>query len=553
MNKPSTIAIIPARGGSKGIPRKNVRFLHGKPLIAYTIETALRCRNIDKVVVSTDDEEIAHVAEVNGCEVVRRPSHLAADDVPLDPVIHHAISFVEKEKGSAFDVVVTLQPTCPLLTHSSVDNALARFYENEADTLISVVDDRHLSWTKENGKYVPLYEKRVNRQYLPANFKETGGFVIASRQHVTNTSRFGPRIDLFEVSHAESVDIDSYMDWWLADKLLGRRRILFRADGYKEIGLGHIYRTLMLASRLIDHDLLFVTKKEHSLGADMIADSHYNMALFDTEAEFSQILDEFKPDIVLNDILDTTEGYVEALKQRGLFVVHFEDLGPGADKADLVINALYEGEHPGKNYCFGKSYYCLRDEFLLLRPRPVSPQVKEVLITFGGTDSRNYFKRVLSVLDSLQLPNLKVTVVTGLGYRHMEALQTQVESMGPHVELLQDIHTISKYMHRADLIFTSAGRTVFEVASMGTPTIVMAQNEREMTHTFACEENGIINLGLGYDVSDAEIEQAFMSLYNNQALREKHHTLMLKHNLRAGMDNVLKLIFERFEYHRKES
>ena len=98
--------MIPARGGSKGIPRKNVRFLRGRPLISYTIETAKRCCGIDRIVVSTDDEEIAHVAKTFGCEVVMRPPELAADDIPLDPVvIHNAVSTVEKKDGQCFDAM----------------------------------------------------------------------------------------------------------------------------------------------------------------------------------------------------------------------------------------------------------------------------------------------------------------------------------------------------------------------------------------------------------------------------------------------------------------
>ncbi len=552
MTKPSTIAIIPARGGSKGIPRKNVRFLHGKPLISYTIETALKCRLIDKVIVSTDDEEIGHAAEVTGCVAVTRPVHLAADDVPLDPVIHHAISTIEEQEKTRYDVVITMQPTSPLLSFRSVDRALERFFGSSADTLISVVDDRHLSWTMEGGKYVPLYEKRVNRQYLPANYRETGGFVITRRQHVTNTSRFGPDIDLFVVSNTEAVDIDSYMDWWLADKLLGRKRILFRTDGHKEIGLGHIYRTLMLASKLIDHDLLLVAKKQHALGAQIIADGFYRYRIFDNEAEFKEILTEFNPHIVINDILDTDAQYISDLKDNGRFVVNFEDLGEGAAQADVVINALYEGKRTTDNCYFGKDYYCLRDEFLLLEPRVTGEQINEVLITFGGTDSNNYTKRVLFVLSRLPSVGFKVTVVTGLGYRDLDSLKNQIESLDINIELLADIRTISKYMHRADLVFTSAGRTVFEVASLGTPIIVMAQNERELSHTFAREDNGIVNLGLGHEVSDEEIERAFSKLAGDAALRRKYSQIMLGHNLRQGMDNVLKLIFEKFEKHDRQ-
>ena len=100
------IAIIPARGGSKGIPRKNVRLMNNRPLIAYAIRTALRTEMITDVLVSTDDDEIADISAMYGAKVIPRPSHLAGDDVTLDPVIHHAVECYEKENGSV-DVVIT--------------------------------------------------------------------------------------------------------------------------------------------------------------------------------------------------------------------------------------------------------------------------------------------------------------------------------------------------------------------------------------------------------------------------------------------------------------
>jgi spore coat polysaccharide biosynthesis predicted glycosyltransferase SpsG len=102
-------------------------------------------------------------------------------------------------------------------------------------------------------------------------------------------------------------------------------------------------------------------------------------------------------------------------------------------------------------------------------------------------------------------------------------------------------------MHQADIVFTSAGRTVYEIASIGTPMIVLAQNHRELQHTFARSDNGIINLGLGTDVADAEIESTLTRLMKDVSLRQKCHRLMLKNDLRGGVETVLKTIFSKFE------
>ena len=123
----------------------------------------------------------------------------------------------------------------------------------------------------------------------------------------------------------------------------------------------------------------------------------------------------------------------------------------------------------------------------------------------------------------------------------------RIEGLPLSVELLRNTATISKYMRRADLVFTSAGRTVYEVASLGTPLIVLAQNARELHHNFARAENGIVNLGLGSELSDAAIAASYQSLAGDLALRQRCASLMRRHDLRHGMDNILRLIFSRYE------
>ena len=552
MTQNSVLAIIPARGGSKGIPRKNARFIANRPLISYAIQNAQLSRHIDRVVVSTDDDELVTIAKRYNCEAILRPPELAADDIPLDPVIHHAVRDIESRESRRFDIVITLQPTSPLLSGKTMDRAIERFLDTQSDTLLSVVDDRHLSWTVRNDAYVPAYKERLNRQYLPPNFRETGGIVVSKREFVTQTGRFGPQIDLIEVNEKEAIDIDTRMDWWMAEKLLLRKRIIFRTDGYHQIGLGHIYRSLLLADRLIDHDLLFVTQEKHQLGAEVLKKRHYPVKTIESASDFETLIENWCPDIIINDILDTDPEYVEQLKDKGLFVVNFEDLGKGSHLADLVINALYEEPLPLDNYYCGKHYYCLREEFFLARPKVITESVENIMLSFGGVDTRDYTKRVLNIIEGMALENTHVTIIAGQGYAHKAALEASIPSMKTPVTFMTDIKNISSYMENADIIFTSAGRTVFEIASIGTPVIVMAQNNRELSHTFACRENGIINLGLGVEVSDETIRDTLSRLISDVALRRRCNALMKAHDLRSGIDNVLNLIFTSYEKSEKE-
>jgi CMP-N-acetylneuraminic acid synthetase len=145
------LIVIPARGGSKGIPRKNLRILDGKPLIQYSITTALSSRYKPDVYVSTEDDEIALISEKLGASVVKREVNKAGDDTTLDPVIYDCMKRAEKIEGKEYQLIVTLQPTSPLLKRESLDAALASLLLDEAvDTVISAVNDTHLTWCYEN-------------------------------------------------------------------------------------------------------------------------------------------------------------------------------------------------------------------------------------------------------------------------------------------------------------------------------------------------------------------------------------------------------------------
>ncbi len=134
------LAVICARGGSKGVPKKNIRLLGGKPMIVHTIEVARRCKSVDRVVVSTDDAEIAGIARASGAEVpFMRPAELATDAAPKLPVLRHAVSYLEAELGYSPDIVVDLDPTSPLRTEKDVESCI-RMVEEGADNVFSVTE-----------------------------------------------------------------------------------------------------------------------------------------------------------------------------------------------------------------------------------------------------------------------------------------------------------------------------------------------------------------------------------------------------------------------------
>jgi CMP-N-acetylneuraminic acid synthetase len=537
-----TIVVIPARGGSKGIPRKNLRPLAGRPMIYYSIKACLSADPVDRVVVSTDDEEIALFAERFGAEVLLRPEELADDVTTLDPVIACAVEQAEEKWKERYDLVLTVQPTSPLITAHEVIAAVTALKSGSIDTVLSVVDDRHLCWTIKNGVPKPLYDARVNRQQLPPSFKETGAVIACTREQLNLGTRIGENVHLLEVPHDRSFDIDTFADLALCESLLKRKRVVFAVVGYDKVGLGHVYRTLMLAHELVHYDICFVCEKSSDLAAEHIRSRNYTVHVCD-DGGLAEACIALTPDLIINDILDTDAEYINQLKSAGIKVVNFEDMGSGYAAADLVINALYPHQLPSDHVLVGPKYFCLRDEFLYLPKHEARDSVERMLLTFGGVDEGNLTVRCLELLGAYcKENNIGIDVVTGPGFNHKQELSDCIA--GLDVTVSMGTRRISDFMCQADLAITSGGRTVLELAALQVPTIVICQNRREITHTFASSDNGILNLGYRGDVHDEEITSAVIKVIENQELLKIMRDKAGRQELRKGKKRVIKRIIE---------
>jgi len=597
------LVVIPARGGSKGIPRKNIRLLGKKPLIAHSIEMAKSSKYIDDVVVTTDDNEIKFIAEKFNAETIKRDGKLAEDEIPLDPVIYDATLKEEEKRGKKYDVVITVQPTSPLLKTKTLDLSIEKLlnpkkeslkpdaaslksdkaslksdkanlkldetnlkpYETEYDTIISVVDDRHLSWgyDEKNNKYYPLYDKRVNRQYLPKAYKETGSIFASKREFIKENSRLGDKIGLIEVSKQESIDIDNYEDWWVAERILKKKKILIKTDASHEIGTGHVYRSLSIASKLINHEVIFLMDEAKPLGIEIVSNNNYPYITHNSDKGEGELADklakeeivdkikEYNPDIVINDILNTNSKYTKALRDNDYYIVNFEDVGGGIKYAHIVFDALYEHKIPLKNLYSGHKYYILKDEFYYQSFKKVTEDVNKILLTFGGTDPNNLTEKVLEAILNSNYTN-DIEIILGLGYSNKKEIQDKYKD-NDRIKIYENVKNMSEHMYNADLIFTSAGRTMYEIASLGVPCICLCQNERELSHIFGNVENGFINLGLGSEVSQDEIIHTLETTVSNFTLREEMNKRMKSVDLKHGFDNIKKLIKQGYKEWVKEN
>lgn len=534
----SILIIIPARGGSKGIPRKNLRLLNGKPLIYYSIKTALNSKFNPDVYVSSDDDEILNTAKQFGAKIHNRDKSIADDKSTLDPVIYSCYQYAVKTESTFYDYIITLQPTSPLLKVNTLDKAIQKAIDNpKLETVIAAKDSTHLSWRFDEGKFFPNYKQRLNRQYLTPIYTETGAFFITQKEVISPNNRIGNNVDLVILEDGEEIDIDTYEDWQLCEYHLKRKHILFVVTGNSNVGLGHVYNTLLIANDILNHKITFLVDNNSKLAYDKIQSKNYPVYIQESEDIIDDII-KLDPDIVINDILDTRESYILKLKKLNYKVINFEDLGAGAKKADFVVNAIYPEKEVLKNHYFGHKFFVLRDEFIYSSKKMVTQKVKNVLLTFGGVDPNNLTKKVIeSISDYCHNKNIEITVIAGFGYNRYESL---IDFKNLKIE--KNVSNISKYMLDADIIFTSAGRTTYEIASIGTPAIVLAQNDRELTHFFASSEYGFLNLGLGANVSREVILKSFSELEKSFENRSYMSDLMLRTELKEGRKRVSRLI-----------
>ncbi|MBU3925951.1 acylneuraminate cytidylyltransferase family protein [Patescibacteria group bacterium] len=223
------LGVITARGGSKGIPGKNIKILGDKPLIAYTIDIAKKSKLITHLIVSTEDEEIIDVAKKYGVDVpFVRPKELAQNNTPHLPVMQHAIKFMEEKLGIVFDYVVILQPTSPFRIPDDIDNTLKKLIKNKADSAVSLM---------EVGNYHPMRIKKlegdrvldycmaeqegIRRQDLPTAYKRSGAVYAMQRNLLMEQNRLYGNYNVgLAVPQERSIDIDEPMDWLKAEYML---------------------------------------------------------------------------------------------------------------------------------------------------------------------------------------------------------------------------------------------------------------------------------------------------------------------------------------------
>lgn len=533
------LAVIPARAGSRAIPNKNIRSVNGNPMIYYVINNAIGSKYITDIIVTTDSHEVKIIAEQMGVQCHWRRPELCADSVPLDAVVYDALTEIERSDATGYDYVVTMQPTSPTLQISTLDKALEYCMKEDLDTVISVINKPHLSWRDENGIRMPNYSKRLNRQYLPANFMETGAFLISKRNVVEQNSRIGKKIDVFEISENESIDVDSFIDLYAVSAILNQKKVAIYVNGNNKRGTGHVYRALEIADEFLTKPDIYYDSNQTKRA--IFGSTTHNLIPVNGIVELFRIIREKKYTIVINDILSTSVDYMIGLRsvmpENGR-IINFEDNGEGAGHADLVFNALYP-EQKASNIYGGEKYYIAPKIFLMYKPVVIREFVKKIFISFGGADPQNYTDRLLDIITKDKYRQFEFIIALGRAKLNVDALMRYNDM--PNIQVYYDVHNMPELMSSCDISITSRGRTAFELAILGIPSIVLSQNAREEGHGFVCDENGFMYMGT--NPTNHMIESS-LDMYitmpgtDRQRLQDK----LIANDLKNGRKRVISLI-----------
>ncbi len=535
--------MVPVRGGSRGIIGKNKRNLNGKPLLAYTLECILKISKPKNIVVATDHEELKYIAsnyDVNVFNLPKQTGKETLDDVAL--IVSDYL--VKKLKANEDDILLTIQATCPFIKGETIKKAIDKFKKPSTGSVVTAMDARHLYWQEdEGGLPIPAYQKRVNRQSLPAFYRESGAVIGARiKDIIKSKTRIITPVQLITISSEEGLDIDDFNDWKVAESILSKKKIFIKADSSKKIGMGHLYRSAAIAYDLAHHSPIIFSniRGDKNLSSEFFKDSLYQFHPVQSDEEFVKIAHAEKPELIILDQLNTTVDYIISLKKSNAKVITFEDMGKGAKESDLLISDLYKNyEIKEEKQLHGIENSIMNPTFEWIKTKEnINSKVNNILIIFGGTDPLNLSLKTLRALEKVNYKG-NITLIQGMGKKE------KIESLDKfklNGEVLNNVTFMPEIMMKADLAISSAGRTVTELMKVGVPTLCMCQNEKEMTHTHASQAYGVLNLGLGDLITLDTLSNNLDFLIENYEFRKHMHKRVLNAiRLKKSNKEILKI------------
>jgi spore coat polysaccharide biosynthesis predicted glycosyltransferase SpsG/CMP-N-acetylneuraminic acid synthetase len=539
MSRNDLMVIIPALKKKVAFQDDLVKKLNNIPLIQRAIYRAIEVV-VDKhsVHVFTDSEEIRLIAERNSVNC-----YWDHDLVWDKNILYSAVREYLKKLKYNYEYALLLSPYAPLLSTKLIENAKQKFIESKNDILkpIKLIKKDLYDRSGKSASNIIFGSEKKSHSL------ESKAFTLFRTNIFKNNSDYIPSLMTFPVKH-DLLEIESFQDWWACEKLLKRKRIVFRVIGNNQSGMGHIYRCLSIAHEVTDHEVIFVCDRENTVVIKTLAGYHYQLNIFEPDEVVDNII-KLRPDLVINDILSTKKKDIIPLRLNHIKTVSFEDLGGGVKYTDLTINELYEEPQIEEDHIlWGHKYFFVRDEFNDAKPHRFKNRVNSILLTFGGTDKNDLTSIIYPAIRELCVArNIKMHIVTGPGYINYDKLKNEIDNNKDKdeglVTLTNATGIISHIMEESQIAITSNGRTLYELAHMNIPAIVVSHHKRESTHNFACKENGFITVGVfRKNHSEALITKQLIKLLDDEEYRRKLFERTTKYQFNLNKNKVIQKI-----------
>jgi len=412
--------------------------------------------------------------------------------------------------------------------------------EGAFDAVITVTEDRTLKWRDEGGRLIPLFEREGRREKQAPVYHENGAVVALRRPIVDVESRFGEKVGYLVLDKRAGFTVYDLEDFWMAERLLRQPRILFRVDGGASIGMGHVYRSLAIADALRQSsraDVAFLMSADHGDGIGTVARAGYPVRVVGdarVEAYVDHIRD-YAPEILINDLPRIDDRYLRALAHLGATTVNLvdtlDDLEVTEHYAQVIVSVMTEDQETPEGFYGGPAYAILRSHFRELGSKEVREQPRRVLLSFGGSDPQGLTLKAARALQALPA-GIEIVAVAGPAFSHRAEFETLAPSLGRRVVLINQAGGhIADLMFDADVVVGSGGMSVYEIAALGTPGIVLGQNAKEDRRMREFARHGTVEyLGLGTEVDEAGLAQTVERLLadapRRRAMSERGRTLV---------------------------